>query len=232
MSTAATTISGLTNSTQKTATQKATLAADFDQFLTLLTTQLQNQDPLNPMDSNDFTNQLVQFSQVEQQINTNQKLDSLLSLQLSSSISAALGYVGLDASYVSNEMNYDGEKPVSISYSLAAQAKTAKMTILDGDGNKVLTKDIGLETGRQNYTWDGKDEYGQKMAAGTYTVKIDALDANNKTVTSTVVVNGNVRGVETQDGQILLLVGERSVPMANILNASVPKTTTTTAATN
>jgi len=70
-----TSISGLTTDAQKTTASKASLSQDFDDFLQLLTTQLQNQDPLNPMDSNEFTNQLVQFSQVEQQINSNQKLD-------------------------------------------------------------------------------------------------------------------------------------------------------------
>src|SRR5262249_32024485 len=80
----------------KTATTTQQPTTDFAQFLTLLTTQLQNQDPLNPMDSAQFTNQLVMFSQVEQQINANQKLDSLVALGVSNGLSAALGYVGLD----------------------------------------------------------------------------------------------------------------------------------------
>jgi flagellar basal-body rod modification protein FlgD len=217
-----TTISGLTQDAQKTGQSKTTLADDFDDFLRLLTTQLQNQDPLNPMDSNEFTNQLVQFSQVEQQINTNQKLDSLVSLQLSSSVSAALGYVGLDASYVSNDLNFDGTTPGKITYSLSEASKKTKMTITDSKGDLVYSKDIQGNSGRNEITWDGKDDFGKVMPEGTYNVRIDALSASDKPLKSTVVVEGRIRGIETQDGQIFLLVGDRAVPMANILNASVP----------
>ncbi len=84
-----TTTTGLADKAAKTNQSGLKLADDMQQFLTLLTTQLQNQDPLSPMDSTEFTNQLVQFSQVEQQITSNQKLDSLLALQLASISSVA-----------------------------------------------------------------------------------------------------------------------------------------------
>ena len=92
----------------KTAAAQDKLATDFSQFLSLLTTQLQHQDPLSPMDTTEFTNQLVAFTGVEQQINTNQKLDSLVSLQLGNAMGSALGYVGLDVSYISSEFYNDG----------------------------------------------------------------------------------------------------------------------------
>lgn len=231
---AATTISGLTTDASKTASSKTGLATDFNQFLTLLTTQLQNQDPLNPMDSNEFTNQLVQFSQVEQQINSNQKLDSLLALQLSSSISASLGYVGLDINYISSELSYDGQSTDNtITYSLEKGASSAKMSIVNEDGETIYSNDqIGKVAGKNTFTWDGKDSSGQLAPKGTYTVKIDALDADNAAVKSSIVVKGNVRGVETQDGTIYLLVGDRAVPVSNVLNAAQPATPTTTATTD
>ena len=105
------TLTSTATSAAKTQAQSVKLAEDFTQFLTLLTTQLQNQDPLNPMDSTEFTNQLVQFSQVEQSINTNQKLDDLLALQLGGLSTVALGYVGMDVTYTSTEMNWDGAHP-------------------------------------------------------------------------------------------------------------------------
>jgi len=101
------TTSGQAVQAAQTAQQSVSLAEDFTQFLTLLTTQLQNQDPLSPLDSNEFTNQLVQFSQVEQGINTNSKLDDLLSLQLNGAATSALGYVGLDVQYVSAEVSLE-----------------------------------------------------------------------------------------------------------------------------
>lgn len=224
------TISGLTTDAEKTSAQQTSLASDFDDFLRLLTTQLQNQDPLNPMDSNEFTNQLVQFSQVEQQINTNQKLDNISALQMSSSVSAALGYVGLDANYVSSEAYYDGTTPVNVTYSLETTAKSARMNVLNEKGEIVYYEDVATTTGQNKFTWDGKDISGAAAPEGTYTLRIDALDPDDKAVKSSTVVQGRVRGIETQDGTILLLVGDRAVPVANVLNASVPKTTTTSTA--
>ena len=230
--TATTTISGAASSATKTAQQKAGLANNFSDFLTLLTTQLQNQDPLAPMDSNEFTNQLVQFSQVEQQINSNQKLDNLVSLLLSSSINSALGYVGLDANYVSNELSYDGTTPGKITYSLNGTATSAKLSILDKSGDVVFSKDISGNAGRDNFTWDGTTNTGEKAEAGTYTIQIGAIDADNKPVTSSVVVQGHVRGVETQDGVVHLLIGDRAVPLSNVLNAALPETVSETSTTN
>lgn len=207
----------------KTANQKVTLSNDFGDFLRLLTTQLQNQDPLSPMDANEFTNQLVQFSQVEQQINSNQKLDNLVALNLSSAMSQAIGYVGLDASYISNELNYDGSTPVKVTYSTDTVPAQGTLRILDHDGVSIYESDVAGKTGKNELIWDGKDKFGQTVAGGTYTVQIDALDPDNKAIKSTVVVQGRVRGLETQDGQIFLLVGERAVPLANVLNAAQPE---------
>jgi flagellar basal-body rod modification protein FlgD len=214
MTTAIPTISGVTTDAGKTANQRVTLANDFNDFLRLLTTQLQNQDPLSPMDSNEFTNQLVQFSQVEQQINSNQKLDNLVALNLSSAVSMAIGYVGLDASYVSADLNYDGTNPVKINYSTDAPVRSGKLRIVKEDGTQVFEQDISGKSGKNEIIWNGKDSEGNPMTKGTYTVK---------PVKSTIVVEGRVRGLETQDGQIFLLVGERAVPLANVLNASVPE---------
>ena len=212
-------------STSSVKSSSQSLAANFDNFLKLLTTQLQNQDPLNPMDSTEFTNQLVQFSQVEQAINSNQKLDSLLSLQLSNVASTALGYVGLDINYTSAELNFDGTKPVNINYALNSAATTSKVNILNADGNVIYSANAGTDTGKHTFTWDGKTSEGLTAPAGTYTVRIDALDADGKAISTTTVVSGHVHGIETQDGVINLLVGDRAVPMANVINASQPATT-------
>lgn len=206
----------------RTSATGARLAEDFDSFLTLLTTQLQNQDPLSPLDTNQFTQQLVSFAGVEQQINANQKLDSLVQMQLSNAFSASLGYVGLDVRYLSNELAYAGTGSTKISYSLEASARTARMNIYDDSGSLVYSATVAPEQGPHDITWDGKSTGGQQMKAGTYTIKIDALDAKGTPVKSTTVVPGRVKGVETQSGLIHLLVGDRAVPLANVLNASLP----------
>lgn len=224
---AITTTSGLANKAAQTQQQTVKLAEDFSQFLQLLTTQLQNQDPLSPMDSTEFTNQLVQFSQVEQQINSNQKLDSLLALQLSSISSVALGYVGMDISYVSAEMNYDGSTPVNINYALASEAVTCNVNVYDEKGELVYTGAAPKDTGTNNFTWNGIKTNGTAVEPGTYTVKVDALDKDGKAIENSTVVTGRVRGIETQNGVVYVLVGERAVAMSSIVNATLPPPTNT-----
>lgn len=215
----ATTTSSITQGTVNTTTQRQSLATDFDQFLRLLTTQLQNQDPLSPMDSNEFTNQLVQFSQVEQQINTNEKLNSLLTLQQTSSISSALGYVGLNAFYEGNTFPYDGEGEAYVEIQLDSVPEDAKLTLLDSKGNKVLSVDLEKDTSTQTYQWDGTDENGNEMPAGNYTVRIDAYDSEDDPVNGDVRVNGRVAGIETEDGQVYLMIGSQSISLDKVLKA-------------
>jgi flagellar basal-body rod modification protein FlgD len=216
------TIDNAVQQQQRTALSNASLAKDFDQFLTLLTTQLQNQDPLSPMDTNQFTQQLVSFAGVEQQINSNQKLDSLVQMQLSNAFSASLGYVGLDVSYLSNEIAYDGKGTSTVNYALDKAAKTVTVNILDESGKVVFSGPGQTNTGSNKFVWTGKTTGGAPLPAGTYTVKIDANDETGAIVKSSTVVTGRVRGVETQQGVIHLLVGQRAVPMANVLNAALP----------
>lgn len=223
----AVTTSAAAQSATNTINQQATLNTDFNQFLTLLTTQLQNQDPLSPMDSTEFTNQLVQFSQVEQQINSNAKLDNLVALQLSSISTVALGYVGMDISYVSSDMNYDGSTPVDINYALASEAISPKVNIYNEAGDLVYSGTTPGNTGTNKFTWNGKDTNGNQVAAGTYTVKIDAVDKDGKAIDNSTVVSGHVKGIETQDGVVYVLVGDRAVQLSSIINATKPEESTT-----
>ncbi len=222
------TTSGAAYNQQKTGASTVKLAEDFQQFLTLLTTQLQNQDPLSPMDSTEFTNQLVQFAQVEQQINQNQKLDNLVALQLSSISSVALGYVGMDISYISSDMNFDGTNPVDINYALSSEAVTCKINVYDEEGVLVYSKDAPKNTGTNKFTWNGTKTNGEAVEPGTYTVKIDAIDKNNKPIENSTVVTGHVKGIETQNGVVYVLVGERAVMISSIVNATKPEPVATT----
>lgn len=224
----AVTNTGAAQQASNTANQRVSLADDFSQFLTLLTTQLQNQDPLAPMDSTEFTNQLVQFSQVEQQINSNAKLDSLVQLQLASISSVALGYVGLDVSYLSSEMNYDGAKPVEINYALGAEAVVSKVNIYDEEGILVYSGDAPKSAGTNSFTWSGIKTNGDPVEPGTYTVKIDAVDKNNKAIENSTVVSGHVKGIEIQNGVVYTLIGDRAVPLSSIVNAKTPTPPPTT----
>lgn len=213
---------------QQAKTEQAStgLAEDFSQFLELLTIQLQNQDPLSPMETTEFTNQLVAFTGVEQQINTNQKLDSLVSLQLGNSIGSAISYVGKDISYVSSEFNYDGVSSNKIKYSLNDQAVESTLRVLNEDGVVVYEEKAATAVGQNEFIWDGTMKGGGTAPPGTYNIQIDALDNNDEGVGSTVVVNGLVSGVESQGGQIFAIVGERAVSLGNILSVNIPNSST------
>lgn len=224
------TVTGAVQNANKTQQQGVQLAEDFNQFLTLLTTQLQNQDPLNPMDSSEFTNQLVQFSQVEQSINANQKLDDLVSLQLGSASSFALGYVGLDVNYISSEMNFDGATPVEVSYATDGSVVSATINIYDENGALVFTQNAPSDAGSHDFTWDGSHRGGGTVSAGTYSVVVDAKDAEGNSIDTSTAVSGHVRGIESQNGTIFLLVGDRAVPLGQVINATQPGTQNGTAA--
>ncbi|MFK7838816.1 MAG: flagellar hook assembly protein FlgD [Bdellovibrionales bacterium] len=200
------------------------LAEDFSQFLELLTIQLQNQDPLSPMETTEFTNQLVAFTGVEQQINTNQKLDSLVALQLGNSIGSAIGYVGKEISYVSGELNYDGTNTNTIRYSLNEQAVESTLRILDENGQIVFETNAATAPGQNEFVWDGTQSGGGFAPPGTYSIQIDALNSNDQAITSTAVVSGLVTGVESQNGSIFAIVGERAVSLGNIISVNQPPT--------
>lgn len=212
-------LSSAIQSQANTQASSSALATDFSQFLTLLTVQLQNQDPLSPMETNEFTNQLVAFTGVEQQINTNQKLDDLVALNLGSSFSQAQNYVGKSISYVSSEFSYTGE-PASIRYSLSESAAYSNIKVLNEAGAVVYSVDAAKTAGAHNFTWNGETNNGLPATPGTYEIVVDALDAQENPIRATSVVTGRVNGVETQDGGIYLIVGDRAVSVANVLNTS------------
>lgn len=213
----------------KTAAASQEVSSNFSEFLNLLTTQLQNQDPMNPMDSSQFTQQLVEYSQVEQQISTNSKLDSMTTLAQNQTLSLALGYVGKDITYTSSDMNFDGTNGVKVSYNMPAATVNPTVGIYDANNNLVDTVKLDGSVGTHNFTWDGTTTDGTKSAAGTYSIKISALDANNKAQTVSTAVTGHVSGMESQDSVPYLLVGDRSVGLGQIIDTSLPAATTTTA---
>ncbi len=218
------TINNALDYSQRSANSSAKLAEDFDDFLILLTTQLQNQDPLDPADSTEFTNQLVAFAGVEQQINTNQRLESLVSLGLGTSFSSALNYVGKGINYISAEANYDGTTPIDISYAISGASVDTTLNIFDEEGTLVYTEELSDEV-NGTFTWDGKNSAGQDLEAGTYEIRIDALNQDNEPLETTTVVSGYVSGVETQNGTTFLLVGDRAVSVGNVINVQEANST-------
>jgi len=225
-------INSALSAVQNTQASTVGLAEDFSDFLNLLTVQLQNQDPLSPMDTTEFTNQLVAFTGVEQQINTNQRLDDLVALSLGDSFSSTLGYVGRNISYISSEAFYDGSTPVDLSYAISGDSVETTINIFDENGDVVFSQPVSDDDPQETFTWDGRNDNGSLVDAGTYNIRVDAIGADGEPLETTTVVTGRVSGVETQNGVNFLLVGERAVSIANVINVTEANTAQTQTSSN
>jgi flagellar basal-body rod modification protein FlgD len=183
---AAATASSTTTSTANGAGAFSSLAGSETTFLKILTTQLQNQDPTAATDTNQFTQELVQFTQAEQQLNTNSKLDSLIALQKNSSgLASTLNYIG---KYVevptTSQLPLQGSQ-AELAYTLPSAAKTVSIAVLDSTGKTVTTLSGPAASGLDRVAWDGKDSSGTQLADGTYTFQLSATDASGSALTVT-----------------------------------------------
>ena len=204
-----------------TATSRTTLASNFDTFLSLLTTQLRNQNPLDPLDTNQFTQQLVQFAGVEQQLKTNDTLTALLSATQTSQAGTALGLVG-------KSITAEGDTSLLTGNSAKWQLKAPKdgvtgtITIRDANGSVVATKEVDFVYGGQDFTWDGRKADGSRAKEGLYSIAVDAHDVAGNAVTITSEVSGTVDGVDLSTGQAVLLMGDLRIPLGSLKSVRAP----------
>jgi flagellar basal-body rod modification protein FlgD len=183
-------------SAQSTAnTARASLGTNFETFLQLLTAQIQNQDPLSPMDTNQFTEQLVQFSQVEQQIQMNEQLGSLVSVSRTSHTSSALGYLGRSVQVESNTLAVGASGGGSWDLVFPEPAQQATARVLDAGGRVVFETQLGATSGQRSFAWDGVASNGRAAQAGVYRLSIEARGAEDARVTPRVYVNETITGV-------------------------------------
>ncbi len=217
----ATDISAITNTVQtgvsKTNASSQTLSADMNTFLTLLTTQLKYQDPMDPMDTAEFTNQLVQYSSVEQAIQTNTKLDALLSLNLSNLGAQAVSYIGKTAQVLGDVMPLDGGK-AKATYTFNKDVLSATITIKDMSGNVVYTETAETTAGTHEFTWDGKDKDGNQLEDGAYQIIVSPKVANGEAqATVTTTIFGKVTGVASDENGIYIGLGDADTSKIRII---------------
>jgi flagellar basal-body rod modification protein FlgD len=222
-------------SADSSALGKARLAENFDTFLTLLTTQLKNQDPLSPMDSNQFTQQMVQMTGVEQQLLTNDLLKQLVGNN-ANGVSTAVSLIGKDVRAVSDDAAIK-DKQAKWVYKLDAEAAQTKVEILDSTGRVVHAETLkdtdDNKAGEHAFTWNGKAVTGKQLdEGGIYTLKLTPLDADGKAITSTTYVQGIVTGVEQQDGSTYVTINGGKVTWDKVTSIAQPAATTTTASDN
>jgi flagellar basal-body rod modification protein FlgD len=205
-----------TSSQSNSASSLSKLSSNLDNFLTILTTQLQYQDPLSPMDSSEFTNQLVQFASVEQQIQGNRNLESLIALQQTNIMVGAVSYIGKEVEATGQTTTLEDGKAKFI-YSLPEKASAAILAVYDENGTQVAFQQADKEAGRHEFIWDGKDSKGKTMPDGKYTVQIVAVNEANEPITPTYSITGTVTGVGIDGGDATLSLGGLDVPLANVV---------------
>lgn len=208
--------SSTTNQSNSSSSSLSKLSSDLDNFLTILTTQLQYQDPLSPMDSTEFTNQLVQFANVEQQIQSNRNLESLITLQQTNLMVGAVSYIGKEVEVTGQTTTLKNGQAKFI-YNMPEDASAAVLAIYDEKGTQVAFTQAERAAGRHEYVWDGKDSKGNTVPDGKYTIQIVAVDADNEQVTPEFTVTGIVTGVGMEDGEPTLDLNGVAVPLTNVV---------------
>ena len=213
-----TVVSGLSSSAaaaaSSTGVDKGTIAGNFQTFLTLLTTQLKNQNPLDPLDTNQFTQQLVQFAQVEQQLKQNEQLTTLVSLEKTAAATTALAYVGQTVAFDGQTAALANSK-ASWTFQVPAAANTT-VTVKSSTGQSVYTGTFAMGAGTQSFVWDGVDNNGVKWPDGNYTITVTAKDANGQSVAIPSEVEGIVDSVDLSKDPPVLSVGGQTFTLDKI----------------
>ena len=213
--TALPTSSSASGSSSLSSTTGTTLAGNFQTFLTLLTTQLQNQNPLDPLDTNQFTQQLVEFASVEQQLKTNDQLTTLVSLQQTTQATQALGFVGKTA-VVDGATATMSNSQAGWQLSVPSDS-TVNLSITNSSGQTVFTGKYTASAGNnQPFTWDGKGNDGTQWPDGKYTLSATAADASGNSVGISTQVQGVVSSVDLTQNPPLLSIGGQTYTVSQI----------------
>ena len=207
----------------KTASDKTTGIADnFQTFLTLLTTQLQHQNPMDPLDTNQFTQQLVQFAGIEQQLKSNEQLKSLVEIEKGAQATQALVYVGNTVAIDGSKAQFD--KSATWNFN-SEQDTTAKITITNSAGQTAYSGNFNLKKGGSSFVWDGKGNDGVQWPAGTYTLTATGTDSKGNNVAISTEVQGVVDSVDLTSSPPLLSIGGQSYTTDKIKRVMRPSTT-------
>jgi flagellar basal-body rod modification protein FlgD len=226
MTTVNTTQTPAANGSTKAATvaeSRTKLNANFDTFIKMLTTQLQYQDPLKPMDTTQFTNQLVMYSQVEQQLSGNEKLDKLISLSQGQGTNAALGYLGWEVSAQNSNLPLQAGKA---NFSVTSEKPASKVAISITDSAGRTVRGITTEGNNKtelNFSWDGKDNNGNQLSDGAYKISVIVSDAGGGKINAKTYTSGVVTGIGLDEsGNTLLEMGTIKITPSAVRSVRAP----------
>jgi len=192
-----------------------------DDFLTLLIAQLSAQDPLDPMDSQDFSAQLAQFSALEQMTNINTTLSELIDIEIATSNASTIGLIGKLVDVEGNNFEYTAGDSVNLNYVLGEDADSVEVSVFDATGKLVTTLQGQTDTGNHLIAWDGLDSSGAASVSGFYTFEVKALDASGEDLSVETFTTGEVTDVLFEETGAFALVNGEKIPVGEITRVSI-----------
>jgi flagellar basal-body rod modification protein FlgD len=210
---------GGTSSTGSTIAQVGTtalgsLSDNFTNFLSLLMTQLQNQDPTTPLDSNQFTSELVQFTSVEQQISTNSDLTQLIQLTQANQVEQSASLIGKPVTVTSPQLSLqNGNAEINFN---TATAEPVGIAVYNSAGAQVQTASLTSAAGANSWSWNGQSANGTTMPDGPYKVTVTALGANGATSQVPFTVTGTATSIQNNSGTVQVQLGGLTLPFSAV----------------
>jgi flagellar basal-body rod modification protein FlgD len=210
---------GATSSTGSAIAQTGTsalgsLSDNFSSFLSLLMTQLQNQDPTSPLDTNQFTSELVQFTSVQQQIDTNSDLTQLIQLTQASQIEQSAGMIAKPVTATSTQLSLqNGTAEINFN---TKTAEPVGIAVYNSAGLQVQTATLTSTAGANSWTWNGQNASGATMPDGAYNVTVNAIGATGSTSAVPFTVTGTATSVQNNAGTVEVQMGGLTLPFSAV----------------
>jgi flagellar basal-body rod modification protein FlgD len=195
-----------------------------DDFLHLLVTQLQHQDPLNPADSAEFTAQLATFSSLEELQNIKSALDGIKGSQTVLTNSQAVDYIGKNITALGDQFTMMDQQADPLNFNLGGEAAGVYIKVYNQHGDFVRDIEAGpMSTGQNSVTWDGLDHYGLQAPDGVYHFEVMAVDEQGGAVDATAFTQAIVTGVLYKNGLAYLIAGNQEIPLGNVVEVLEPE---------
>jgi flagellar basal-body rod modification protein FlgD len=215
MSVAAVSSSTSTASTSTSSTSSSTISGT--DFLQLLVTELENQNPLDPTDTNSFMTQLMSYANFSEQQSLNDQFSSLATSFNSMLSASAVGYLGQTVAAKSDTAVLSGGE-ATWGYKLTGDASNATITVKDSSGATVYSTTGETSSGTHSFTWDGTTNSGKQLAdGGTYTISVSATDSSGTSVLDYTTTTGTVEGIDSSSGTTMLVVGGVEVALSDVV---------------
>jgi len=214
-------VTATTDTTASAAAMKKSLGMNKDDFMKLFLAQLQYQDPLKPQDPSAMLDQLSQLTMVEQSYNTNTALNNLLAAQNNASSLSSVSFIGKDIKATGNSISFDGASSVNLQFNQAVPTASNTISVKNASGTVVRTINGGASaSGGCSVAWDGKDNSGALLSAGTYSFSVNGTTAAGTAVAGTPYVSGKVSGISFSSGTPQLKIGSITIPISDVVSVT------------